>query len=337
MNDQPGKMTPEEILLLSLCRLEFDDMQIEVAGEYVRQVTDWTYFTRLANEHGIIALTAYNIKKCGLQEELPADAMAVLENGYIKSLTRNTWLIERWKEVNTILYNAGIKHILLKGMALEHTIYGSRGLRQMNDNDILLKPDEALKGWDLLQRNGYSQEPLKSPLFRKIMFELGHHLPALSKNGYVVEIHKILPGIPATDSTMHDIFTDAREIFTGDTKAYILPKEIHQMFLIDHFHRHARAGDCQLRLYTDITLLDKSCKISFPYQFISNPKQGYKKQYCKEEYRSTVRNIAAKHRLRFIAGDIFPSASWMNKRYKCSGLKMLLHYPERIGKLMWLI
>ena len=330
-------MTPEEILLLSLCRLEFDSMQIAAAGEYVRQVTDWTYFTRLANEHGIIALAAYNIKKCGLQEELPEDAMGVLENGYIKSLTRNTWLTERWKEVNTILCNAGIKHILLKGMVLEHTIYGSRGLRQMNDNDILLKSDEALKGWDLLQRNGYDPEPLKSPLFRKIRFELGHHLPALSKNGYVVEIHKTLPGIPATDSAMPDIFTHAPEIFIGDTKAVILPKEIHQIFLIDHFHRHTRAGDCQLRLYSDIMLLDKNCKLSFPHQFLSNPKQGYKKQYRKEAYRSAVRNIAAKHRLRFIAGDIFPAAWWMKKRYKCSGLKMLLHYPKRIGKLMWLI
>ena len=52
------------------------------------------------------------------------------------------------------LRKAGIKHILLKGMALEHTLYGSKGLRQMTDCDILIKSEEAAeslgsftKGW----------------------------------------------------------------------------------------------------------------------------------------------------------------------------------------------
>jgi hypothetical protein len=59
----------------------------------------------------------------------------------------------------------------------------------MNDNDILIKPDEALKAWNLLQQAGFSNEPLKSPLHKKIMTGIGKHLPSLYKEGYAIEIH----------------------------------------------------------------------------------------------------------------------------------------------------
>ena len=145
---------------------------------------------RLINAHGIIALAAYNIKEAGLEKEVPADAMAALENGYRQSVVRNIWLTERWKEVNAILENAGIKHILLKGMALEHTLYGSKGLRQMTDCDIFVKHEDSLKAWYLLQKEGFSHKPLKSPLHKKILTAY-RETPSqsLTKDGYIVEIH----------------------------------------------------------------------------------------------------------------------------------------------------
>src|SRR5512133_3242064 len=109
-------------LLLLLCRYPFEEKNRELLTKLLREVLDWPKTVTLINDHGIIALTAYNIKEAGLEKEIPADAMAVLESGYMKSVVRNTWLTERWKEVNTILSNAGIKHVLLKGMALEHTL-----------------------------------------------------------------------------------------------------------------------------------------------------------------------------------------------------------------------
>ena len=121
-----------------------------------------------------------------MEKYIPEDAIAALENWYMKSVVRNAWLTERWKEVNTILSRAGIKHVLLKGMALEHTLYGSKGLRQMNDTDILLKHDDELEAWHLLQEYAYSNELIKSGLYKKILADIGKHLPTLYKNGYAV-------------------------------------------------------------------------------------------------------------------------------------------------------
>ena len=330
--------SPEEKLLVSLCGLQFDEEQIATISGYLGKVNDWSFFTRLANEHGIIALVRYNIRECGLEMKIPVDSMTVLENGYMQSLVRNTWLTERWKEVNTILGNKGIKHILLKGMALEHTIYGARGLRQMNDNDILIKSEDAFKAWYLLQQEGFTLEPFKSPLLKKIMFEFGHHLPALYKDGYSVEIHHKLLNKEKTDNIdVNYLFDNSVEIFVGGIKAFMLRPDLHLIFLIDHFERHALSGNCQLRLYTDIILLDRKSTLTMPYSFISNPNQENNSRYHKASYKATIMKIPGKHRLRFIIGDMFPSLKWMKKRYKCSNLKAVMHYPERIGKVIRLL
>ena len=325
-------------LLLLLCRYPFDDKDRGTLSKLIMEVKDWHKMVDLINAHGIIALAAYNIREAGLEKTIPEDAMALLDNGRMQSMVRNAWLTERWKEVNTILTNAGIKHILLKGMALEHTLYGAKGLRQMNDNDILVKREDSLKARYLLQQEGFTHELIKSPLHKKIVLDIGKHLPCLYKNGYAIEIHHKLYSTKLTDKKrFNSPIDDAVEICIGNTKAWVLPKEIQLMHLIDHFERHAMEGICQLRLYADILLIDKTSLISIPDSFISNPQQENKPEYYKAACKTAIGSIPAKYRLRYILGDIFPSIKWMKKRYKCNNVKALIHYPIRTGKLLWLI
>jgi len=325
-------------LLLLLCRYPFDELNRETLSDLLGEVQDWHELVGLINAHGIIALAAYNIKEACLEKKVPVDSMAILENGYLQSIVRNTWLTEKWKEVNAILGNAGIKHVLLKGMALEHTIYGSKGLRQMNDNDILLKREDSLKAWYLLQQNGFSHGPVKSSLHNKILIDIGKHLPELHKDGYTVEIHhKLFDPENEPGSSELDPVDTSVEINIGETKAFILSTGMQMQHLISHFERHAMEGSVQIRQYIDILLLDKNSNVIMPDKFIIDPQQSDNKAYCKAAYKNGFKAVPAKYRLRYLAGDIFPSLSWMKERYKCSYLKASLHYPRRIGKLVWLI
>lgn len=325
-------------LLLLLARYPFDETNRGILSNLLNGVNDWPALVKLINAHGIIALAAYNIKEAGLDRVVPGDSMAILEKGLIQSIVRNTWLTERWKEVNSILSNAGIKHILLKGMALEHTLYDSKGLRQMNDNDILIKPEDSYKAWHLLQKEGFTMKPFKSPLFKKIMSDLGRHLPALYKNGYALEIHdSLFENEASAEKYQSDLFLNAQEISIGGTKALILSKEMQLKHLNKHFEHHTLTGNCQLRLYNDIVMLDKSCEIKFPERFIENPMMSEKKEFLKAAYKANIFSIPKKHQLRFIIGDMFPSVKWMKERYNIKGLKVLLFYLPRIGKLLWLI
>ena len=223
-------------------------------------------------------------------------------------------------------------------MALEHTVYDSKGLRQMTDNDILVKKEECMKAWLLLQQHGFVPGKIKSPLHKMILSEIGKHLPTLYKNGYALEIHhRLFDTDNKPESSSDALVNEAVEIHINGTKAWILSEEFQMKHLVSHFERHALEGSVQIRQYADILLLDKNSNVKMPDEFISDPQQKNKKSYRKAAYRKGFEAVPPGYRLRYLAGDIFPSLSWMKERYKCGGMKALLFYPHRIGKLLWLI
>ena len=302
------------------------------------EVTDWNSFIRLVNAHGIIALAAYNIKEAGLENVVPANAMAMLENGLRQSIARNAWLTERWKEVNEILTDAGIQHLLLKGMALEHTVYGARGLRQMTDNDILIRKEEGDKAWELLRKNGYEPMMPKSAIHKWILPRIHKHLPMLTKDGYAIEIHIKLPGEAYNDPDRYeDIFRNAETISVNGIRAYVPPAGVHLDYLVRHHTDHEESGDCQIRTYVDIKNLDAASKLTFPDYFVYEPKQAYKRKFRKRTYKRRVSSYPLYYRILFVAGDVFPSLEWMRRRYKCGTLAALARYPMRLGKVLWLV
>ncbi len=290
----------------------------------------------LINRHGITALAAYNIREAGLTGMIPASAKAALEEGWKKSLVRNAWLTERWKEVNKILSGSGIKHVLIKGMALEYSVYGGQGLRQMNDNDILVKRNDALKAWDLLKKNGYQPEMLKSPLYRKIITDIGKHLPSLTKDGYSVEIHHRLFFREDLNGTLENEIDNAREIDVDGVRAYVLQDDIHLDYLRSHLRMHLMTGIFQFRLWADMELIKPGSAPVIPSGFILNPVQKPSLSQRKEFYRTLFLSVPPRSRLRYLAGDIFPSVGWLKQRHNCSTLESIFYYPRRLAKLLWL-
>jgi hypothetical protein len=337
MNDFFPNLTPEEKLLLSLCRLEFTDEQKKDIGELMKEIKDWDHFVRLVNDHGIIALTAYNIREKGLADHVPSASMKLLDNSRMQSMIRNTWLVQRWKEVNFILSEAGIKHVLLKGMALEHTVYGSRGLRQMNDADILVKKGDVMKAWLLLQEHGFESDMIKSSLHMKIITETGKHMPTLRKDGYPVEIHHRLFYEAEKNETLDKAIDSAVAIEIEGTRAYVLSKNIHLEFLKKHCEDHIASGGSQLRLWLDMELISPGSTPPLTAVFLSAPRQSGTPRQRKEYYRIHYFALPCNVRFRYLAGDIFPSFKWMKHRHGCGTLKALLLYPRRVGKVLWLI
>lgn len=330
-------LNPEEKLLLALCRLEFSEEEKKELSFFAEQVTDWDKFVKISNLHGIIALSAYNLKKTLLDHQVPEKHMRMLNDGLMQSMIRNTWLTERWKEVNRILTEAGLKHVLLKGMALEHTVYGSKGLRQMTDNDILMKRDDGLKAWTLLQNHGFEPFNIKSSLHRKIIADIGKHLPTLVRDGYALEIHLRLFSDKTNNAGPDHAVDDSLVTEIDGTKAFILNDELHLNYLIEHNNDHLSGSDPELRLFLDISLLKKDNYRSISEEIFVNPPVFMIRDYRQKIYRQQLRGLSFPSGLRFLAGDIFPSVSWMKERYGCGLPGALIRYPARLGKIMWLI
>jgi len=185
---------------------------------------------------------------------------------------------------------------------------------------------------------GFVPKPLKSPLHKKILPDLGKHLPELYKEGYSLEIHtRLFDETKYDEDFYNDIFNNAAEIKTDNIPALALPHDINLNYLIKHFNYHLQAGDCQLRLYNDIRLLHPVNKPEFPGEFILNPVQKGSKKFIREIYKTGFKSVPAHYRLRYLTGDIFPSLWWMKERYKCGTMAALLRYPARLGKLWWIV
>lgn len=382
------RISAEEQLLLELCRLEFSDEQINRIKSLLAVITDWPYFSNLANEHGVAALVWYNLEKYQPNSEIPEAVAYFLKCTLMKSLGQNTFNTESIGEVLRLLNAENIKIVILKGLALENSVYGNQGLRQMSDVDILINRDECIKARKILIRNGYVSLPVKSFFHKQILAYYGKHLPSLIKNGTSVEIHHELFGGRKNLMTKM-LYDSSYMVEIKGEKAWFPQPQIFFLYLVKHLWLHEMNNESQLRLYTDlIVLIEKyyyeilnynllKCAsdagmseilawhleplrdiwdVSFPvwlndfidkwhnedfldrfFFFLRSPKNnppGDKAGF----YRHILDDIPGFHRkLLYILGDLFPTVSFMKNRYKCkSSWKVLLYYPHRLGKILWL-
>ncbi len=253
MNDEV-KILNEELLLIELCRLEFSDNQISKIRSVAASVKDWQYFSSLANAHGVAALIYHNLDKNNLLNGIPEEIIAYLRGTLMRSLGRNAFNTESIVRVLRLFNKENIRTVLLKGLALELSVYGNEGLRQMSDVDILLNKEDCLKARELLIRDGYVSLPVKSFLHEIIITNIGKHLPSLLKNGTSVEIHHELFGIKNNVLT-RILFDNSYQVELKGEKVYIPPPQIFFLYLIKHLFRHEMNNESQLRLYTDLVAL----------------------------------------------------------------------------------
>lgn len=238
-----------EKLLIRLCRLEHSEQERQEIGDLMQQVSDWDEFVTRANAHGIIALCWYNITQTGNKKLIPERSLQQLYNGFLKSLARNSGIYNLLDEVLEIASSDNVQVILLKGLALEKTIYGNKGLRQMNDLDILVKREDAVKLRNLLLAKGFESMPMISPLHEKILPYYGKHLPEMYRKGLSVEIHFRMFDHKNEKLTKEIIET----AIPGEKQGSYFPEEqFHLLYLIKHLDYHEKSGHSQLRLYADL-------------------------------------------------------------------------------------
>ena len=378
----------EENLLLRLCRLEFSDEQINKIRSLIAVVTDWNYFRNLANEHGVAALVWTNLEKYQLYSGIPENVVSFLRGALMRSLSRNTFNTVSMGEVLRLLNSENIKTVILKGLALENSVYGNSGLRQMSDVDILINRAECIKARKILLSNGYESLPVKSIFHEFIIAYTGKHLPSLLKNGTSVEIHHELFGSGNTSMTKI-LYNTSYEVEIKGEKAWFSKPQIFFLYLVKHLSLHELNNESQLRLYTDLVVMIEKyydeilnpnlikyasdaamsevlARTLEPLRDIwgihfPNPVNDFIDEWHNEEsinkfmyflrspkdnppvdkagfYRHIIGDIPGFHRkFLYILGDLFPSVSFMKNRYKCKNTwKVLLYYPHRIGKVLWL-
>lgn len=148
---------------------------------------DWERFCKLAIQHRVMPLLDYRFKEESLEDLLPVTVKEQLAAKFREQTYRNLALqvelckiVKGWQKVR-------IPVIVLKGMHLAPLIYPHLGLRQMHDLDLLVAPENARRASEVLETLGYR---LAKPLSESDLdFSLSQHLPVMTKDDFIVEIH----------------------------------------------------------------------------------------------------------------------------------------------------
>jgi hypothetical protein len=260
-----SELTSEELLLIGLCRLNFNEKEREELLFLAEKVTDWVHFSKLANMHGVASLAGHNILKTGISDLLPSEVSGFLRNASMLSLARNAALFNMITEVASVLDSKGIKIVFLKGLALELTVYGNSGLRQMSDCDILVRYEESMKAYRILRKKGFEFFPVKSLLYKLIIRHTGKHFPSIIRNGMSVDLHCRL--MDQDHEWFNKEFRDnCTEKEIEGIKVLIPAPLYHFIFLLHHLNSHELRNESQLRLYTDLAILIEK----YPHEILNN-------------------------------------------------------------------
>lgn len=241
-------------LLLLLCRTGFTDAERERAAAEAQSMKEWNLFTDLAVRHGVAALVWQSLTDLSLASLVPETERTILEGSRLRSVARVAYITSVAAEVAKTLEKEGIRVVLLKGLALEHQIYGAKGLRQMSDADLLVSPRDVLRARDILLKAGFVSNSLKSRLYRRIILDIGNHLPELHRGGISVDLHHRLFGREGTEMVA-TAMERAEVTEAGGESLFVLPPMTAFLGLVSHIGKHEIKGEFQLRLYIDIYLL----------------------------------------------------------------------------------
>lgn len=244
----------EEILLLGLCRMSFDVEITVMLQALTETITDWNYFYSLAKAHGVAALVYHNLEKLNFLQFIPKEVTDSLQTSLMASLSRNIRNTEAMVEVLKLLNPENIKTVLLKGLALELSVYGNAGLRQMTDVDVLVTRKNCMKAREILMDHGFISLPVKSVFHKPIMADIGKHLPSLIKDGFSFELHHELFGAGKNILT-EMLYESSYETEIKAEKTFIPKAQIFFLYLVKHLYLHEMNNESQLRLYADLVIL----------------------------------------------------------------------------------
>lgn len=147
----------------------------------------WKTFINLAAEYRVVPLLHQRISSAALDSEIAKEALESL-GIYAKEVARNNLrMYAELQQYLKALNQASIPVILLKGVYLAHQIYPGKGLREMNDMDLLFHKKDLDRAADILMQQDY--QPSK-PLHTEFEVKKSHHLPPMIKDQVAVfEIH----------------------------------------------------------------------------------------------------------------------------------------------------
>jgi hypothetical protein len=149
-----ANLRPEDQLLLYCARTTVDEEAASQVQVLTNQTMDWSYLVKNAVHHRVIPLLFRSLQRL-CPNSVPKEVLTGLR-GYCAGIgRRNLYLTAELLKLTELLQAKAVPAIPYKGPAGVFLAYGNVCLRQFNDLDILVRPNDYLKTRNLLLAEGF--------------------------------------------------------------------------------------------------------------------------------------------------------------------------------------
>ena len=118
---------------------------------------EWKLLARMgqADAEGVGPLLYWHFRDGSWPDVMPQVVRDHLMKTYYNTFAQNTLMYRELARILESFSEAGIPVILLKGAALALTVYEDIGLRPMGDLDLLVRPEDLRKAWQIMGKLNY--------------------------------------------------------------------------------------------------------------------------------------------------------------------------------------
>jgi hypothetical protein len=213
---------------------------------------DWHNFLTLLEPHGIFPLIAFHVRTWPEECRPPQEIMKDLDRLFVLGAARNLRAGRQIQLVTDALKDANIPVILLKGPALARTVYPDPALRQSNDIDLLVQPQNLPAAEEILEKLGYV---CPAKLFHISQHAYNNETFSAPGRGLAIELHWVVDYMydlfPKT--WLNDAFLRRIHIRSNDLSCDTFSHSDHLLFLA--FHNVFQHGSMRLDWVYDISLM----------------------------------------------------------------------------------
>jgi hypothetical protein len=235
-----SSMTPEDELCLLLARGQLTSEVRTRALQVLATPLRWPVIMERARSHQVYPLVYPNLSDLGFSG-VPEVVQSGLKSLYLANALRNQLLAEELARVLSLLGDAGIPVVPLKGVSLAQSLYGNPAARVCGDIDILVPPGDAMRAIDLILASGYRAE-INHPYFSKLALRHGRHFNVVREGrgiSFVLEVHWILvQHFSKNDEAVRDLWAEACPRTYFEVAACSLSPEWEFLYLCIHAADH---------------------------------------------------------------------------------------------------
>ena len=169
---------------------------------------NWPRLIDLSVRHRVMPLLCERLQSLGERNSAPREIMAGLKTLRRLNEGKNLIMLGKLAEILDVFGRNGVEAIVLKGPVLAAAAYGSLGMRQFDDLDILIRPRDYPRAKNLMANLGFLPDHEFTPAQEAVHLRRHHEFVYRdAQSGIFIEIH-----IRLTD-TFHRVRLETESLF----------------------------------------------------------------------------------------------------------------------------